>query len=70
MFSNAGDSFFASGMMLFFLPYIFNLLLAILGIYFVIKVTKFMNVKTKLDRERNEKIDELIKVINQSEKTK
>lgn len=43
-------------------PIIIYVALTGFAIYFVIKVVKFMNEKTKLDRERNEKIDELIKV--------
>lgn len=42
-------------------PIIIYVALTGFAIYFVIKVVKFMNEKTKLDRERNEKIDELIK---------
>ncbi|MBT2730440.1 hypothetical protein J7E63_26790 [Bacillus sp. ISL-75] len=37
-----------------FLPFIINFLLTVFGFYFVIKVTKFMNTKTKLDQEKNE----------------
>lgn len=39
--------------------------LFILGftIYFIVRVLKFMNEKTKLDRERNEKLDALILAI-------
>jgi hypothetical protein len=64
MFTNVG-SLFASGgvfVVLTFLPIILYLVLTGFGIYFVIKVIKFMNAKTKSDQERNEKIDELIKV--------
>ncbi|TFJ93215.1 hypothetical protein [Lentibacillus salicampi] len=49
--------------LLSFVPLIFYLAIIVFGIYFVIKVIKFMNVKTRLDMERNEKIGELIKVI-------
>lgn len=42
-------------------PIIIYVALTGFAIYLVIKVVKFMNEKTKLDRERNEKIDELIK---------
>lgn len=42
-------------------PIIIYVALTVFAIYFVIKVVKFMNEKIKLDRERNEKIDELIK---------
>jgi large-conductance mechanosensitive channel len=50
------------------LPIIFYLVLTAFAIYFVIKVIKFMNEKTKLDREKNEKLDELIKALNQDKK--
>ncbi|MEF2097024.1 hypothetical protein V3595_20595 [Bacillus sp. CFBP9009] len=61
---NGGDGLFA---LVAFLPIIFCLVITGFSIYFVIKVIKFMNEKTKLDRERNEKLDELIKV-NQAKK--
>ena len=51
-----------------FLPIIFYLVLTVFAIYFVIKVIKFMNEKTKLDREKNEKLTEIIKVLNQVKK--
>ncbi|MGE8081402.1 hypothetical protein [Peribacillus loiseleuriae] len=55
---NARDGVFA---LFALLPIIFYLVLTGFAIYFVIKVIKFMNEKTKLDREKNEKLDELIK---------
>ncbi|MBK5458279.1 MULTISPECIES: hypothetical protein [Peribacillus] len=61
---NSGDGLFA---LVAFLPIIFCLVITGFSIYFVIKVIKFMNEKTKLDRDRNEKLDELIKV-NQGKK--
>ncbi|MDV7767482.1 hypothetical protein [Peribacillus sp. CSMR9] len=45
------------------IPILFYLGLLFLSIYFVIKVIKFINAKTKVDQERNEKLDELIRVI-------
>ena len=66
-----GRTLFASdGMfvLLTFLPIIFYLVLTIFAIYFVIKVIKFMNEKTRLDREKNEKLTEIIKVLNQDKK--
>ena len=66
-----GHTLFASdGMfvLLTFLPIIFYLVLTVFAIYFVIKVIKFMNEKTKLDREKNEKLTEIIRVLNQAEK--
>ncbi|WP_391117125.1 hypothetical protein [Psychrobacillus sp. L3] len=59
---NGGNGMFT---LLALLPFIFNLALIIFGIYFVIKVVKFMDTKIKLDQEKNEKIVQLIKVINQ-----
>ncbi|WP_226036816.1 hypothetical protein [Aquibacillus saliphilus] len=60
---NGGDGIFV---LLTFLPIILYIALIVFGVYFVIKVIKFLNAKTKSDQERNEKIAELIKVINQS----
>ncbi|MEK4426437.1 hypothetical protein [Solibacillus sp. FSL K6-1523] len=66
-----GQTLFASSglfILLTFLPIIIYLLLTAFAIYFVIKVVKFMNEKTKLDREKNEKLTEIIKVLNQDKK--
>ncbi|MBS4176981.1 hypothetical protein [Lederbergia citrea] len=62
-----GTLFASDGMfvLLTFLPIIFYLVLMVFAIYFVIKVINFMNEKTKLDREKNEKLTEIIKVLNQ-----
>ncbi len=46
------------------LPFIFYLVLIIFAVYFTIKVVKFMDTKIKLDQEKNEKIEKLIKAIN------
>ena len=62
---NGGDGMFV---LLAWVPFIFYLVLTGFAIYFVIKVIKFMNKKTKLDQEKNEKFDELIKVLNQRKK--
>jgi len=48
------------------IPIAFYLLIIVFIIYFVIKAIKFMNAKVKLDNERNQKIDELIKTISES----
>ncbi|MGG4267887.1 hypothetical protein [Peribacillus simplex] len=48
------------------IPILFYLGLLFLSIYFVIKVIKFINAKTRFDQERNDKLDELIKVIGNS----
>jgi len=57
MNSMAMFSFFA------IIPILFYLLILGFGIYFIIRIIRFMNEKTKLDQERNEKLDLLIKVI-------
>lgn len=66
-----GQTLFASqGMivLLTFLPTIFYLVLIVLAIYFVIKVIKFTNEKTNLDRDRNEKLAEIIRVLTQDKR--
>ncbi len=66
-----GHTLFASSgmiVLLTFLPIILYLILTVFAIYFVIKIVKFMNEKTKLDREKNEKLTEIIKVLNQDKK--
>ncbi|MED4636021.1 hypothetical protein P9443_24480 [Peribacillus frigoritolerans] len=45
------------------IPILFYLGLIVLSVYFIIKIIKFINAKTRLDQERNEKLDELLKVI-------
>lgn len=45
------------------IPILFYLGLIVLSVYFIIKIIKFINAKTRLDQERNEKLDELIRVI-------
>ena len=62
---NSGDGVFA---LLALVPIIFYLVLTGFAIYFVIKVIKFINEKIKLDREKNEKLDQLIEVLNQDKK--
>jgi len=52
-----------------FLPAFLNLIIVIFVIYFAINAIKFMQAKTKLDRERNEKINELIKTFNKENNT-
>lgn len=47
------------------LPFIIYIFLIGLGVYFVFKAIKFMNEKIMLDRERNDKLTELIQSINQ-----
>ncbi|WP_391201458.1 hypothetical protein [Psychrobacillus sp. L4] len=62
---NGGDGVFT---VFALLPLMFYLAIIIFGVYFVIKVVKFMDSKIKLDQEKNEKIDQLIHVINQEKK--
>lgn len=44
---------------------LFYLAVTVFGIYFAIKALKFMKTKIRLDKEKNEKIDELIRDLNQ-----
>jgi len=46
-----------------FIPLLFYLVIIIFGMYFIVRTIKYMNVKTKLDQERNQKLDSLIKVL-------
>lgn len=62
-----GDTLFASDgeMVLYvYFPIIIKLALFCIGSYFITQVIKFMNAKIKLDKERNEKIDEYIKYVS------
>ncbi|MFJ7754658.1 hypothetical protein ACQKGI_01820 [Peribacillus muralis] len=45
------------------IPILFYLGLLVLSVYFVIKMIKFINAKTRLDQQRNDKLDELIKIL-------
>lgn len=49
-----------------FIPFIIYLFILGFTIYFIVKVIKFMNEKTKLDQQRNEKLDALIVAIKNS----
>ncbi|MFE0503897.1 hypothetical protein ACWF7H_25820 [Peribacillus butanolivorans] len=49
------------------IPILFYLGLLFLSVYFIIKVIKFINAKTRLDQERNEKMEELIRVIGKKD---
>lgn len=59
---NVGDGVFT---LFALLPIVIYLAVFIFGIYFVLKVIKFMDTKIKIDQEKNKKIDQLIKVIEQ-----
>ncbi|WP_260284992.1 hypothetical protein [Peribacillus aracenensis] len=52
------------------IPILFYLGLIVLSVYFIIKVIKFINAKTRLDQERNEKLDELIKAIDKEKENR
>lgn len=47
-----------------FIPFIIYLVILGFTIYFIVRVIKFMNEKTKLDQQRNEKLDALIAAMN------
>lgn len=72
MFNNGSTLFASEGtfMVLTFLPIILYILLAGFGIYFIIKVIRFMNAKTKSDQQRNELINELIKTVSEGRSIK
>jgi large-conductance mechanosensitive channel len=48
------------------IPILIYLLILGFTIYFIVRVIKFMNEKTKLDQQRNDKLDSLIKAISES----
>lgn len=50
------------------LPFAIYFALVIFVVYFAVKMIKFMNKKTKLDKERNEKLAELMKVLGKDER--
>lgn len=54
-----------SGLIL--IPILLYLFIIGFSIYFVIMMILFMNRKTKLDKERNQKLDELIQVIRNTD---
>ncbi|MGG3468649.1 DUF4083 family protein [Neobacillus pocheonensis] len=45
------------------IPILLYLVILVFSIYFVVRTIKFMNEKTKLDQQRNEKLDLLIEVL-------
>ncbi|GIN22719.1 hypothetical protein J1TS3_38530 [Siminovitchia fordii] len=47
-----------------FLPIIINIVLIGVVIYFLIKVMSYMNEKIELEKDRNEALNELIKVMS------
>lgn len=46
-------------------PILMYLFIIGFGIYFIVRTVRFMNEKTKLDQQRNEKLDALIKVMQE-----
>ncbi|MFJ5717777.1 hypothetical protein [Neobacillus sp. NPDC093127] len=46
-------------------PIILYLFIIAFGIYFTVRAIRFMNEKTQLDQARNEKLDALIKVMQE-----
>lgn len=50
------------------LPIIFYLGLLAFIIYFAIKVIQFMGEKIRLDKEKNERLTELIKIFDQNKR--
>lgn len=46
------------------IPILLYLFIIGFSIYFIVRTLRFMNEKTKLDQARNEKLDNLIKVIH------
>ncbi|MFL6555336.1 MAG: hypothetical protein ACJ8MO_04395 [Bacillus sp. (in: firmicutes)] len=51
------------------IPILLYLVILGFGIYFIVRTIRFMNEKTKLDQQRNEKLDSLIQAIHDSKKT-
>ncbi|CAH2716758.1 hypothetical protein BACCIP111895_03946 [Neobacillus rhizosphaerae] len=47
------------------IPILMYLLILGFSIYFIVRTIRFMNEKTKLDQQRNEKLDTLIKVMQE-----
>ncbi|MDN3018268.1 hypothetical protein PH210_18990 [Paenibacillus sp. BSR1-1] len=50
------------------IPILLYLVILVFSIYFVVRTIRFMNEKTKLDQERNEKLDLLIKVLGNNDR--
>ncbi|MED4202392.1 hypothetical protein [Neobacillus mesonae] len=51
------------------IPLLLYLFILGLGIFFIVRSIRFMNEKTKLDQERNKKLDTLIKAIQDNNRT-
>ncbi|MDY0406455.1 hypothetical protein P5G51_014760 [Virgibacillus sp. 179-BFC.A HS] len=54
----------------FLIPTVLYLIVIVFAVYFVLKIMKFMNEKIKLDREKNEKLTEIIQALNQDKEMK
>ncbi|WP_066251138.1 hypothetical protein [Neobacillus drentensis] len=48
------------------IPILLYLVILGFGIYFIVRTLRFMNEKTKLDQQRNEKLDLLIEAIKEN----
>jgi uncharacterized membrane protein len=51
------------------IPILLYLVILVFSIYFIVRTIRFMNEKTKLDQQRNEKLDELIQAIKENNRT-
>ncbi|PGY16074.1 hypothetical protein COE25_00840 [Bacillus sp. AFS031507] len=51
------------------IPILLYLVILVFSIYFIVRTIRFMNEKTKLDQQRNEKLDELIQTIKVNNRT-
>lgn len=51
------------------IPILLYLIILGFSIYFIVRTIRFMNEKTKLDQQRNEKLDELIQTIKVNNRT-
>lgn len=51
------------------IPILLYLVILGFGIYFIIRTLRFMNEKTKMDQQRNEKLDSLIRAIQENNRT-
>ncbi|MCM3569155.1 hypothetical protein [Neobacillus mesonae] len=47
-------------------PILLYLIILVFAIYFVVRTIRFMSEKTKLDQERNQKLDALINAIQEN----
>jgi large-conductance mechanosensitive channel len=62
MVGNMGFGVFA------LIPILIYLFILAFSIYFIVRALRFMNDKTRLDQERNAKLDDLIKAVQANNK--